>query len=169
MISDELTEKINEQIKEEFQSETYYLGMAAHFEENDWNGFSHFMKLQAEEEREHAMKFFDFLAEVDQPIEIPEIESPKTSFGSITEVFETALEQEKHITGKIHDLLTLARQKNDHEAESLLQWFVDEQVEEENLMGDILSKIRRAEGDETALLMIDDELSEREDGEEFEL
>jgi ferritin len=168
MISDELNEAINEQIKEELQSETYYLGMAAHFEHEDWNGFAHFMKLQAEEEREHAMKFFDFLAEVDQSIEISALESPKTSYSSNQEVFETALEQEKHITGKIHDLLKLARENNDYEAESLLQWFVDEQVEEENLMGDILSQVRRAEGDEAALFMIDRELAEREEGEEFE-
>jgi ferritin len=165
VISNELTEKLNDQIKEELQSETYYLGMASYFEEEDWNGFAHFMKLQAEEEREHAMKFFDFLSEVDQPIEIPGTESPRNEYSSISEVFETALEQEKHITEKIHDLLSLARKNDDYEAESLLQWFVDEQIEEENLMGEILSQVRRAEGDEAALFMIDRELAEREEGE----
>lgn len=168
MISQELAQKINAQIREEFQSETYYLGMAAYFEEEDWNGFAHFMKLQAEEEREHAMKFFDFLSEVDKSVEVPQIDAPRTDYSSITEVFETALEQEQHITEKIHELVQLARENQDYEAESLLQWFVDEQVEEENLMDDILSKVNRAEGDEAALIMIDRELAEREEDEEFQ-
>jgi ferritin len=163
MISDKLADQINEQIRVEFQSEAYYLGMAAYFEEQDWNGFAHFMKLQAEEEREHAMKFFDFLAEVDEPVEVPERESPRTDYSSIREVFETALEQEQHVTKKIHELVDVARDRKDYEAESLLQWFVDEQIEEENLMGDILSRVKRAEGDEAALFMIDEDLAEREE------
>lgn len=163
MISDKLASNLNEQIRVELQSEAYYLGMAAYFEEEDWNGFAHFMKIQAEEEREHAMKFFDFLAEVDGSIAIPERESPKTDYASIREVFETALEQEQHVTEKIHDLVSIARENNDYEADSLLQWFVDEQIEEENLMGDILSRVNRAEGDEAALFLIDEELAEREE------
>ncbi len=161
MISGELAEQLNKQIKEELQSETYYLGMAAYFEKEDWNGFAHFMSLQAEEEREHAMKFYDFLADVGKSIEVPGVDSPKTSYSSLSEVFETALEQEEHITGRIHDLLNLARANDDYEAESLLQWFVDEQVEEENHMSEILNQVRRAEGDEAALFMIDRELAER--------
>lgn len=168
MISDELTDAINNQIKEEFQSETYYLGMAAYFEHEDWDGFANFMKIQAEEEREHAMKFYDFLSEVDQKIHIPSLEAPETEYDSIEDVFETALKQEKHITERIHDLLSLARENKDYEAESILQWFVEEQIEEEDLMGTILNKIRRARDDEAALLMLDQELGERDPDEEFE-
>lgn len=169
MISDELADAINNQIKEEFQSETYYLGMAAYFEDEDWDGFANFMKIQAEEEREHAMKFFDFLSEVDRKIQIPAIDAPETDYDSIADVFETALEQEQHITGRIHDLLSLSRKNDDYEAESILQWFVEEQIEEEDLMGTILNRIRRARGDEAALMMLDQELGERNPDEEFEV
>lgn len=165
MIDDELASKVNEQIKHELQSEFYYLGMAAYFRDQDWNGFAHFMEIQANEEHEHAMKFYDFLDEVGKEIEIPSVEKPSTDYNSIVDVFETALEQEKNITESIHNLLDHARQTNSYEAESILQWFVEEQIEEENLMGDLLHKIRRAEGDEAALFMIDEELSEREDEE----
>lgn len=169
MISDQLTEKLNEQIQEELQSEMYYLGMAAYFKQEDWNGFAHFMRVQAEEEREHALKFYDFLAEVDQPIRVPGTEAPSSDFSSISEVFETALEQEQHITGKIHEALNLAREQNDYEAESLLQWFVDEQVEEENLMRGVLRQVRRAEREETGLLLLDQKLGERGSGDSFDL
>lgn len=165
MISDRLANKLNEQIQVEFQSEAYYLGMAAYFEEEDWDGFAHFMKLQAEEEHEHGMKFFDFLAEVDRPIDVPAVEAPRTDYSSIREVFETALEQEQHVTQKIHELVSLSREESDYEAESILQWFVDEQIEEENTMDSLLSQVKRAEGDEAALFMIDRELAQREDEE----
>lgn len=163
MISKELADELNQQIKEELQSEFYYLGMAAYFREEDWEGFANFMEVQADEEHEHAMKFYDFLDEVGQAIVVPSVEKPSTQFKSIEGVFETALEQENHITERIHKLLEIAHQNDDHEAESLLQWFVDEQVEEENLMDNILHKVRRADDDSAALLMLDEELGERED------
>lgn len=169
MISDELTDALNNQIKEELQSETYYLGMAAYFEDQDWDGFAHFMKLQAEEEREHAMKFYDFLSEVDRKVEIPGLDAPETEYDSIEDVFATALKQEEHITQRIHDLLGLAREHQDYEAESILQWFVEEQIEEEDLMGTILNRIRRAKDDEAALMMLDQELGKRSADEEFDV
>ncbi|MFB6226790.1 MAG: ferritin [bacterium] len=168
MISSELADAINKQIQEEFQSETYYLGMAAYLEDEDWDGFAHFMKVQAEEEREHALKFFDFLSEVDKKVQIPAIEAPETNYNSIEDVLSTALEQEEHITSRIHNLLSMARENNDYEAESILQWFVEEQVEEENLMGTILNRVRRAQDDEAALLMLDQELGERDPEADFE-
>lgn len=163
MISNELTDELNQQIKEELQSEFYYLGMAAYFREEDWEGFAHFMEVQAEEEREHAMEFYNFVDEVGSSIVIPEVEKPSISYESIEEVFETALKQEQHITRRIHRLMELARDHNDYEAESLLQWFVDEQVEEENLMDNILQKVRRAGDDTAALLILDEELGDREE------
>lgn len=165
MISDELTDQLNQQIKEELQSEFYYLGMAAYFHEEDWDGFATFMEVQAEEEREHAMKFYDFLDEVGKSIVVPEVEKPSVSYDSIEEVFETALKQEQHITQRIHKLMERARNHNDYEVESLLQWFIDEQVEEENLMDNILQKVRRAGDDTAALLILDEELGDREDEE----
>jgi len=165
MISDELTDQLNQQIKEELQSEFYYLGMAAYFRGEDWEGFAHFMEVQAEEEHEHAMKFYQFLDEVGKTIVIPEVEKPSISYESIEDVFETALKQEQHITQRVHQLVELAREQNDYEAESILQWFVDEQVEEENLMDNILQKVRRAGDDTAALLILDEEFGNREDDE----
>lgn len=161
MISDELARKFNQQIQREFESEAYYLGMAAYLNHEDWDGFAHFMKVQAEEEREHGMKFYEFLDEVGQRVEIPGVDAPPADFDSVKDVFETALQQEQHITECIHKLLKLARENNDYPAESILEWFVEEQIEEENLMGEILTRVRRADDDNAALLLLDSELGER--------
>lgn len=161
MISDELADAMNQQIKEEFQSASYYMGMATWLEYESWDGFANFMKVQSHEEVEHAMKFYDFLNEVGRKAEIPGLEKPETEYQSITEVFETALKQEEHITERIHELLELAEEQGEPEAFSLLEWFVDEQVEEENLMGDLLVKVRRLDGDTPGLMYLDDELGKR--------
>ncbi len=164
MISDELAEAINEQIGMELESASYYLGMAAFLNHENWNGFAHFMKVQAQEELEHAMKFYEFLDEVGQRVRIPSVPEPRGEYDSLEDVFETALNQEKRVTESIHDLLELAVANNDHPADSILRWFVDEQVEEENLMGDHLDMVSRADGDEAALFMLDEKLAQRENG-----
>lgn len=166
MISDELAEAMNEQIGMELESASYYLGMAAFLNHENWNGFAHFMKVQAEEELEHAMKFYEFLDEVGQRVHIPSVPEPQGEYDSLVHVFETALNQEKRVTESIHNLLEMARDNSDHPADSILEWFVDEQVEEENLMGDHLQRVSRAEGDEAALLMLDEKLGKREPEEE---
>jgi ferritin len=161
MISSELEDAINDQIKMEFESASYYLGMSTHFKNENWDGFAHFMKAQSLEEVEHAMKFRDFLYEVDGQAVIPGLDQPKSEYDSIEAVFETALQQEKDVTESISNLVDTADANGDKTARSLLQWFIDEQVEEENLMDDILTKVRRLEGDKAGLVDLDEELGER--------
>lgn len=168
MISDELEQAINDQIKMEFESASYYLGMSAHFLSEDWDGFANFMRAQSMEEVEHAMKFHDFLFEVDSEATIPGLEKPQNTYNSIEEVFETALNQEQEVTRSISNLVDIAEDNGDRAAMSLLQWFIDEQVEEENLMGDLLTRVRRLEGDTAGLVDLDQELGKRDIGDEPE-
>ncbi len=167
MISDRLAEEMDKQIKEEFESASYYLAMASYLEAENWEGFSKFMKAQAVEEMEHGMKFYNFLHEVGHRAEVPALDQPKLEYSSLEEVFQTALDHEKHISGRIDKLVQVSEEEGDSRARSLLQWFVDEQVEEENTMEDILVKIKRI-GDSSALYMLDKELGQRQLGAERE-
>jgi len=161
MISDRLTERLNEQIRMEFQSASYYMGMRMYLTREDWPGMASFMEAQALEEAGHAKKFYDFLDEVDREASMPGVEEPRGDFASLEEVFETALQQEKKVTESIHRLFEVAREEGDYPAYSLLEWFVDEQVEEENTFRGILTKIRRLQDQPLALYELDEQLGRR--------
>ncbi|MFB6357084.1 MAG: ferritin [bacterium] len=161
MISDELANALDEQMHEEFGAASAYLGMAAWLDAEDWDGFAHFMKAQSMEEVEHAMKIYEFLYEVGHRAHIPGLEQPQNSFGSVEDVFQTALEHEERMTENFNELDELAEENQDRSARTLINWFIDEQIEEENLMGDILTKIERVGDDPTGLMILDEELGER--------
>ncbi len=161
MISKELLEKMNEQITHEFFSAHYYLAMAAYFVEEDLDGFANFFKVQAEEERFHAMKFFEFISDQGEMPDIKGFKDPRKDFSSPREVFELALKHEQLVTGLIHDLMDMAQKDRHYPSISLLQWFVDEQVEEEATMGKLLKKIQRVGSEGAGLLMLDQELAAR--------
>lgn len=160
MISDELADALNDQIKTELEASALYLGMGAYFRRNDWNGFAAFVEEQSQEEREHAMKIYHFLDEVGKEIHVPAVDAPKVKYDSVQEVFERALEAEQNNTASFHELQKIANENNDNAANSLLQWFHDEQVEEENHIEDILVPIQRTEGDERFLNVLDKDLEE---------
>ncbi len=164
MISDELADALNEQIKTELEASALYLGMGAYFRENDWPGFAAFVEEQSAEEREHAMKLYHFLDEVGKDISIPAVDAPKMDYDSVQEVFERALEAEQNNTQSFHDLQAIANENNDNAANSLLQWFHDEQVEEENHIEDILVPIQRTDGDERFLNVLDKDLEDEHGG-----
>lgn len=161
MISDRLTEMINDQIRKEFQSASYYMGMRMYLTREDWPGMARFMEAQALEEATHARKFYAFLDEVDRDAVMPGLEEPRQDFASVEEVFETALEQEQSVTESIHRLFDTAKEEGDYPAISLLEWFVDEQVEEENTFRTILTQIRRLQEEPLALYELDQQLGER--------
>ncbi len=161
MISQKLCDAINAQINKEFASAYLYLGMAAHFDSLDLPGFSHWMIEQAKEEQEHAMKFYHFLLEVEGTAKLPAIAEVKTEYGTPKEVVAEILEHEKFVTQSINDLLALATEEKDYKTMSLLQWYVDEQVEEEASAREILGKLRYCE-EGAGLLAIDRELGTRE-------
>lgn len=161
MISKKLENAINYQINRELFSEYYYLSMASYFNSIGLSGFENFFLIQVEEERFHAMKMYKFLNEKGGKVKLKAIEAPKTKFKSPLEVFELAYKHEKLVSKMINDLMDLAIQENDHAARNHLNWFVEEQVEEEDSMETIVNKLKLIEGEGYGLLMLDSELAQR--------
>lgn len=161
MLSEKLTNEFNEQIKHEFYSATYYLAMAAYCKEQNLNGFANFFIVQAEEERFHAMKFFNFIDEMGSKVVITGYDNPRTEFESMTDIFTAGLEHEQFVTKRIHHLMDIAMEEKNYPAISFLNWFVDEQVEEEATMTDLLEKLKLINNNPNGLFMLDKELSTR--------
>jgi ferritin len=161
VISDRLVDEINEQIKYEFYSAYMYLAMSADCADRNLTGFANWMKLQAEEELGHAMRFVDFLLERGARVELQALDQPPSEFGSPLEIMEKSLEHERFVTGRINGLYALALDEKDYPAQVLLQWFVTEQVEEEASIDEIVERMKMFGQDGSALLMLDTQLGER--------
>lgn len=162
MLSEKMQAAMNKQINAELHSAYIYLSMAAYFEDKNLPGFAHWMRLQAQEELGHAMKFFDFIVERRGRVLLEPVAAVPTEWASPLAVFENALAHEQKVTGLIHDLVNLAIAEKDHASNSFLQWFVDEQVEEEASADAIVQKLKMAGDTPVALLILDHELGERE-------
>lgn len=160
-ISENIQEKFNEQIQKEFFSEYFYISMEAYFKNLSLDGFANFFHVQALEERDHAMMFFNYILETGGKVELRLIEKPKTDFESPKEVFELSLGHEKFVTKSIHSLVDAAQQEKDYSANTFLQWFITEQREEESNMDRVLNKLKLVEGDGRGLLLLDQELAQR--------
>jgi len=160
-MSPELEQAFNDQITLEFSSEYAYLQMAAYFEHEDFPGFAQWMRLQAEEEHAHGMKFFDFLLDRGNTVTIGALPAPKSDFGTAVEVFEASLAHEKKVTAAVHNLYKRCSSEEEYQALPLLHWFIDEQVEEESSVSQIVERVRMAGEDGAALLFLDRELGER--------
>lgn len=160
-MKNEVRDAIGEQVKHEFYSSYLYLSMAGSFEVANLPGFAHWMRKQSEEEREHALKFFDFLLDRGEHVQLHGIDQPPYTFRSPLDAFEQALEHEKEITSRIHSLYDLCVQERDYPAQVLLNWFVMEQVEEEKSATDIVERLRMAGDDNAALLLLDKEMGDR--------
>jgi len=161
MISKKLEKAINEQINKELYSEYLYMAMAAYLDANDLEGFAHFFKIQGDEERFHAMKFYDYLNERGGRVIMEQIDKPEHEFEGVIDIFEKAYEHEQYVTKLINDLMDLAIKENDHATKSLLDWYVDEQVEEEASMEGLLNKLKMIGGKGNGMLMLDKELGAR--------
>jgi len=161
MPSKKMTEALNEQLRAELYSSNLYLAMSAHFETQQLPGFAKWLRLQAQEEYAHAMKFFAYLAEVGAPIIIPALAAPPAKYSSAKEVFEKVAEHEKKVTAGIHGLVTLARAETDYATEIFLQWFVKEQVEEEAAAGLALHKLELAGTSAGNVMYLDKEFGKR--------
>jgi len=153
-----LEKAINEQLVKELYSAYLYLSMAAYLESQKLAGFSHWMKMQAQEECQHAMKFFDFLNRQGCRVLLEAIDKPPTEFLSAEDIFEKTLKHEQKVSGLIKDLQALAKEVNDQPACTLLEWFVLEQIEEERTPANILNKIKQAISQPDGILAIDKEL-----------
>lgn len=161
MASERMIEKINEQIQKELYSEYLYLSMQAYFAAENLDGFANFFKVQTQEERFHANKFFDYVNQVGGRVILRPIAGPKTDFASPEEIFQLALAHEKLVTRSIYDLVDIALEERDHTAHAFLQWFITEQAEEEATMDGILKKLKLIANDGRGLLMLDAELATR--------
>lgn len=150
-----------EQYNFEIESGYIYYSMSNYVKDKGMDGFSHFFDKQAEEEFEHAEKLRQFLFEIDVRPDLEGIKKPETEFGTFTETFKTALEHEKEVTRRIHDLVDLSVEENDHRVTSLLQWYVDEQVEEEDSFRDIVERLERINESWAGLYIYDAELGRR--------
>lgn len=160
-MDDSVRDALNEQIGQELFAAYLYLAMSAHFELKSLLGFARWMRLQAEEELEHAMRLFDYMNRRGAAIEFGGIEAPPNEFGEPLKNFETALSHEKKVTELIHELYDLAVSEHDHATQLELQWFVTEQVEEEDSIGTIVDQLRMAGDNEAAILLLDRELASR--------
>lgn len=160
-MNERIEKAFNEQINEELFSSYVYLAMAAHFENMNLEGFANWMRHQAQEEVEHAMRFFTHINRRGGRVTLKAIGEPPADFGTPLEAFEKALAHEQHITGTINALYELALEEKDYPAQLELQWFIDEQVEEEENTGGVVELLKLAGDNKGALLMLDRELAKR--------
>ena len=160
-IDDNVRDAFNAQTTREVQAAYNYLAMAGWFEANGFPGFARWMQHQSEEEWAHAKRMFQFVLDRGGEIAFGDLAAPRAAYGSVLEVFETGLEQERAVSGHIKDLYALAMDARDFASMPLLDWFIDEQIEEEASFGQIVDDIRRAGDDAHAMLILDRELGSR--------
>ncbi len=160
-LSKKMQDALNEQIREELASSYIYLSMAAYCESINLPGFAHWMRLQSQEELEHAMKFFEYIGDRGGRVMLQAIAQPPVEFEGPTAVFQKTLEHEQYITGRIHKLYGMAAEEKDYASLGLLQWFVDEQVEEEKNATAILELLKAAGDKGQGLIMLDRHLASR--------
>ena len=161
MISKAMQDAVNEQINKELFSSYLYLAMAAHFEDRNLPGFARWLRTQADEEREHGMKFFDFLVDRGGRVQLKAIAAPQAEWGSSLEAFQEVQAHEAKVTAAINALYELALKEKDYPAQVLLQWFITEQVEEEKNAADIVAQLELIDAHGTAVLMLDKQLGKR--------
>src|SRR4030042_292230 len=153
MLSKKIENAINKQINAELWAAYLYLSMSAYFESINMGGFAHWMRVQAKEELIHAMKFYDHIVERLGRVTVTAITAPPTNWKSPLHAFEDAFKHEQKVTGLIYDIVNIAQTEKDHATDSMLKWFVDEQVEEENQTDQIVQKLKLIGNNTGALFM----------------
>ncbi len=148
-------------MNKEFYSYYLYLSMAAHFDSNNLKGFGHWMKIQAKEEAGHAMKFYEYLISRGGKVILQTVNAPPCDWKGHKDVFEDAYRHEQKVTGLITKLVELVISEKDHPTGVFLQWFVNEQVEEEATAHEVLQKLQLIGTEGSALLVLDGELGKR--------
>ena len=161
---EELESAFNDQVTMELESANAYLQMASWFSYENLEGMAAWMRAQTEEERSHAELFLDFVLDRGGRVVLGAVDAPAFEFTSPLEVFETALSQEEAVTRSIHDLYRLAEELGDLSSIPFLQGFITEQNEEEATVGAIVDRLRLADGQSSALLLLDSELGSRTAG-----
>lgn len=161
MLSEKMEKALNYQINREMYSAYLYLSMGAYFNSINLSGFANWMEIQAMEEMTHAKKFFDFVNERGGRVVLDAIEAPPKEWESALQAFEQVYQHETHVTSLINDLVKLSNEENDYASHTFLQWFVNEQVEEEATADEIVQNLKLVGGQGHGIFMIDRELRSR--------
>ena len=161
MISKKMEQALNEQVNAEMYSAYLYLSMESFFKSLNLSGFATWMRAQTQEEMMHAMKIYDFIIERGGRVLLKPIEGPQTKWESPLAVFEAVSKHEQKVTGLINNLVDLAIVEKDHATNSFLQWFVNEQVEEEASADEIVQQLKMMEKAPGGMFMLDRELGQR--------
>lgn len=161
MLPAKLTLALNDQFNNELQAAHAYTAMASYFSKKGYHGFANFYLVQSREEHYHAMKFYHYLTAMDEKPVLQGLNEPKNHFEDALDVLESSLAQEKDVTSNIYALVTLAGELQEHATLSFLDWFIEEQMEEEKTFRDIITRIKHIEEGGEYFLKMDDEFAER--------
>ncbi len=161
MISNTINEILNEQINKEFYSGYLYLSMSAHLKELGLNGFASWTRLQAKEEVEHGLKIFDYLIDCNSFVTLKQIRTPEFEFNGISSIFNHIYEHEKCITRSIMEIAKKAEEESDRTTLNFIDWFIAEQIEEEEAVKNIIKRLDMFGDDKVALYLMDQELARR--------
>ena len=161
MISEPMQDALSEQLNHEFYSAYLYLALSASCSNAEFNGAARWLETQYEEEIQHATKIYRYLIDQGVKVQLAAIAEPSADYGTLLEIYESSLAHEQSMTARLNDLSDQALGEKDHATYNLLQWFVNEQVEEEATLGEIIAKLRLVKDDGYGLLMIDNELGTR--------
>ncbi len=161
MLSKKIQDALNAQINAEMYSSYLYLAMAAHFEAANLKGFANWMQVQATEEYGHAMKFYKYIQDRMGRVTLTAIAAPPAEWASPLAAFEEVARHEAKVTGLINELMNLAQAEKDHATAGVLQWFVNEQVEEEASAADVVNMLKAIKDSTNGLFMIDHQLAKR--------
>lgn len=162
MIKTHIQEAVNDQIRAEFQAAYTYLAMAARMEASNLRGMANWLRIQWEEEVMHAMKFYDFVLQRGGDVSLHALSAPDPGDGGTLQLFERVLEMERDTTRRIHSLYDLAVKEGDYALQTLLHWYIDEQVEEEDIVSDIIEKLRLIGDSGPNLFLLDQEMGRRQ-------
>ncbi len=161
MLSEKLQQSLNDQLNSEFFSAYTYLSLAAYFEDLDLNGFAHWMKTQYQEELMHAEKVYTFINDRDGRVRLQVVDAPRGDWNSPLAAFKFALECERNLSQRIYAVVDDALAERDHATHTFMQWFVNEQVEEEAIIRDIVSDMERIAESRDGLFLMDRDLADR--------
>lgn len=165
-LTKELEAALNDQVTLELESAHQYLALSAWLECEGLPGMAHWMRMQSAEENEHAMKFFEFLVDRSASVKLGSLATPVSEFDSVIDVFKASLAAEERVTAAINNIYEIATDARDFASYPLLDWFVNEQVEEEATVQQIIDDLTRIEGNGFAMLMLDRELGGRQEEDE---
>lgn len=161
MLSKKVIELLNDQVNKEFYSAYLYLDMANYYKGQSLDGFYNWYKIQAQEERDHAVLFMEYLQQNGQSVTLETIAKPDKEYKAFVDPLKAAAEHERSVTGWIHDIYDAAYQDKDFRTMQFLDWFVKEQAEEEDTADNLVSRFELFGGDAKGLYMLDSELAAR--------